>query len=247
LKIAKSFATEFYERFLITLPKEQIFNMVEHHCYYKLPFIKQAKFFANELDSETQELIDIDITEFLQNYMNYHYSNKGNRAIWMNNDSDFCYCLTEFLKILINLEKGGKIIISYQNHCLQRTLNKEMIYFEEMLVFKEDSENQTLKENKKIIEALLRENKQLFEISNHEIMISKPEFLNILSKMPLISYGLANALKNAEESPIKEKKQGIIVQIFIEKNEILRLRIYENQDKNEENGKNSNEIKIEEV
>ena len=239
LKIVRDFAGEFYEKFLIPIPKEQIFNMIDYLYYNKIPIIKKSFFFSNSL-GESEELIDIDTTEFVQNYVNYNFTKKGNRFIWLNNHSEFCYCLTEFLMNFINVEKGGNLTISYENNNLNKTIMKEMIFKEENLFFKEDSDNNLSKPQTKIIESLLQGNKDLLDISNNEILISKSEFLNILSQLPLFSFTLANSLKNIDESKkMKHKKKGIFIQICIDQSEILRLKVTET---NEVESSQANEI-----
>lgn len=229
---------DFYERFLITISKEKIMNIIEYLCFNNIPCIKKSQFFANGLH-ENQELIEVDLTGFLVKYINYHHAVSGNRSIWLNNDSNFCLLLTEFLKPLINIRNGGKLIISYHNNYMSRTLNKEMIFLNDCLIFKENCKFHP--ENGKAIEFLLHSNKDLLDISNHEVIVSKTEFIKLFSNMPLFYFTLANTLRSSDQNiQLKQKKKGFLIQICIGKMEILRLRVSEKEGIEQSKEKNQN-------
>ena len=201
---------------------------IEHICHGEIPRICSAKFIFNGIDEE-YSLNQIDLLEFINDYIKYHQITKGNRLIWLSNDSKFCWCLTLFLRNFGDIEKGGMFLISYHNFFLNRSITKEMIFLNDLLVFKEYCSNSNDQEQPKLIETILQKNKELFDISNQETLVSKPEFFNIFYKMPLFGYLLSN-ISTSEEEIIKKEKKGAIFQICIEKNEILRLKTI---DKNE--------------
>lgn len=172
----------------------------------------------------------------MNSFMNEIFFQYGNKCIWLNNDSNFIFCLNEFLKNIINVQKGGFLVFTYQNCYIHKKINKEMIYENGMLIFKENSKIKNLKENNKLIELILNSNNNLLEISNHEIMFSKKDFLKILFKLPLFKFLLSSSLQNNDYSTlIKNRKKGVLLQISIDSNEIARLRIAESEENEGEN------------
>jgi len=216
-------------------------NEIEYLSYGEIPRITSAKFFFNGLEEQGYNLIDVDLFDFINSYLKYHHSTKGNRSIWLSNDSKFCWCLTEFLKNFGDIENGGNLVIAYQNCFLNRTISKEMIFVNNLLVIKECFEMNDLKPKSKIIEDILHKNDLLLDISNQEILVSKAEFFNIFSKMPLFGYILSNNKDSKDECKVKQIKKGVIIQICIDKNEILRLKTIDNDDFAEVNIKKQND------
>lgn len=221
---------------MFIVPKEKLINLIEFHSFDTISCITEANFFSNELNENLNDTDVIDLKEFMNSFMNEVFSQYGNKCIWLDNNSNFILCLNEFLKNLINVQKGGFLVFTYKNCYIHKKINKEMIYENGMLIFKEDSKMRSLKENNKLIELILNSNNNLLEISNHEIMFSKNDFLKILFKLPLFKFLLSSSLKNSDYSTlIKNKKKGVLLQISIDSNEIARLRIAENEENEREN------------
>lgn len=221
------------------ISKEKIINLIEYIAFDKISCIVEATFFSNAIDENNKEVVEIDLTDFVKSFISDSLSKTGNKCLWLDNQSNFLICLNDQLKSMINIRKGGNLVLTHMNYYIRRTINKEMIFQNDMLIFNEDRKY-NINQNTKITEYILKSNQNLLDISNHEILVSKQDFIKIINKMPFFNYILANTLRNFDQCvPIERKKKGVILQIAVDSKEILRLRVCEKEE-DEKNNSNDN-------